>query len=632
MTMAEARIEALPENLRVVPQDRTGWLRWRTAVLAYRTLIHRLCDTDREFQAVQYELAARDPEYWRVMFGVLYEPRTTMDITLDEHGNEVQFVKPQGWYPWIPFHFQVQMGRWITDVATRTMDPLGRGDGVVEKSREMGASWEFCKAAAHDFLFGENMTIGMLSRKEDMVDAPEDSRSLFFKIRALAGIYDKVPETSYAPGTLWDGVPLRMPLWMRPVGFESRYHDFRGKLLHPTKSNAILGESTSSKSGIGARATYMVIDEGAKIESLADIWGGLGATTPHRFVVSSADLRYGPDFYNLARAGERAANNPDLPGPSYFRIPWHVHPLRNEQWFASEKARSTDPHDFAREYEINYHAGFGDWVYPYAQQMTARHVPFSGALGQITVALDPGIRDPTSVGIFQDDPGNRRFRLVDAITLETPSAEHLAPILVGMPEDHECWMQGAYDGHAYEIAGFFRSLRERGATPRFVGDPYGDNAGGAGNESFYMALYRAGRDLLSDIGVDPGDFDAYRVVVHTKYDEGAKYHPKRKEMTAKLLPLLDVNDVPGARYILAALQEYRYKPLEDGKSSISEPTKPMHNWASHPSTMVEYFAVHAMMTTSYGTAPRTEKVRAGKDNQQVRPNRTPRSHFTRIPA
>lgn len=373
----------------------------------------------------------------------------------------------------------------------------------------------------------------------------------------------------------------------------------------------------------------MVIDEGAKIEALADIWGGLGATTPHRFVVSSADLRYGPDFYNLARAGERAQNNPDLPGPSYFRIPWHVHPLRNEQWFASEKARSTDPHDFAREYEINYHAGFGDWVYPFAQQMQPKHAPYYGALGQLTVALDPGIRDPTSIGIFQDDPGHRRFRLVNALTLETPSAEYLAPILVGMPEDHECWTRGAYDNQAFELAEFFSKLRRTGIVPRFVGDPYGDNAGGAGNESFYMALYRAGADLLASIGADA---DTYRVVVHTKYDEGARHHPNRKEMTAKLLPLLDVNDAPGSRYILAALQEYRYKPLEDGKSAMSEPTKPMHNWASHPSTMVEFFAVHAMMTTAYGTAPRTEKVRAGRDNQNIRPSRTPLSAFKRISA
>src|SRR5699024_6801036 len=319
MPQSGARIEALPENLRDVPQDRVEWLRWRSAVLAYRTMIHRICETDREMQAIQYELSARDPEYWRGMFGVLYEPRTTLDITVDADGNETTFVKPQGWYAWGPFPVQGAFGRTIYDVNRLNMDPQGRGDMVTEKSREMGASWEYCKEASHDWLFEDNYTIGLLSRKEDMVDAPEDSRSLFYKIRALVGIYDKVPDVSYAPGTIWDGVPCRMPSWMRAVGFEKKYHDFRGKLIHPTKSNAILGESTSSKSGIGSRATWMVIDEGAKIEELSDIWGGLGATTPHRHVLSSADLRYGPDFYNLARSAERASLNPDLPGPTYFR-------------------------------------------------------------------------------------------------------------------------------------------------------------------------------------------------------------------------------------------------------------------------------------------------------------------------
>lgn len=627
MTPIEARIPALPEHLQVVPEDRAGWLSWRTAVLAYRTLIHRLCDENAEMAALQYELAARDPEYWRVMFGVLYEPRQTLDIMIDAQGNEVSFIKPQGWYPWIPFPFQVRMGRWIQDVKTRHYDPHGKSDGVCEKSREMGASWEFCKEAAHDFLFANNVTIGMLSRKEDMVDAPEDARSLFYKVRALIGIYAKVPEKAYAPATLWHEAPCRAPVWMRPANWEAKSNDFRGKLVHPTKSNSILGESTSSKSGIGARASWMVIDEGAKIEELADIWGGLAATTPHRFVVSSADLRYGPDFYDLARAAERASWDEHATGPSYFRIPWHDHPLRNEQWLDSERARSTDPHDFAREYEINYHAGFGDWVYPYAQQMQPVPAPYSVALGQVTCALDPGIRDATALAVFQDDPGERRYRLIEGLVVKAPSAEYLAPILVGMPPAWAGWETGDYDGAAMEVAALFRAFREAGVRVRFVGDPYGDNAGGAGNESFYLALFRAANALLDDLEWDK---EAYRVVVHTKYDEGARYHPKRKELTTQLLPLLDVHDSPRCRYILAALQDYRYKPLDEGRTAIAEPNKPMHGWSSHPSTAVEYFAVHAMLSTDYGrTAPRTEKVAAGKD-QNFRPlNRIPLSKYKR---
>src|SRR5699024_3072565 len=139
-----------------------------------------------------------------------------------------------------------------------------------------------------------------------------------------------------------------------------------------------------------------------------------------------------------------------------------------------------------------------------------------------------------------------------------------------------CWDEGAYDGASREMGEFVRSLREAGIRIRFVGDPYGDNAGGAGNESYYMALYRRSSELLGEIGIST---ESFRVVVHTKYDEGAKYHPTRKEKTAKILPLLDINDVPGARFIHAALREYRYKPLEDGKSAMSEPTRPMHNWA-----------------------------------------------------
>src|SRR5690606_7329132 len=142
-----------------------------------------------------------------------------------------------------------------------------------------------------------------------------------------------------APGTFWDGLPTATPDFMRPAGFSNKDHNFRNRILHPTKNNSLLGNSTSGRTGLGARLSWLVIDEGAKIEELSMIWGGLAATTQHRFTVSSADIRFGNDFMNIANQARSAQSDPSLFGPSLFRIPWNDNPLRDEQWFESAKAR-----------------------------------------------------------------------------------------------------------------------------------------------------------------------------------------------------------------------------------------------------------------------------------------------------
>jgi phage terminase large subunit len=59
----------------------------------------------------------------------------------------------------------------------------GQEPGLVEKSRDVGASWLVMSFACAMCLFHEGITVGVGSRKEELVDRSGDPSSLFFKAR-----------------------------------------------------------------------------------------------------------------------------------------------------------------------------------------------------------------------------------------------------------------------------------------------------------------------------------------------------------------------------------------------------------------------------------------------------------------
>lgn len=606
--MGRQVIKGFPPAIREVPEDPAAWLAWRKKVLAFRELCHRQADEDPEKRAALIKLAGESPAFFMAVFGVIHEPRNIVDMDLDADGNIIEMERPRGWYPWIPYPFQVRMINWIGDVKSRSNDRLGRGDGVVEKSRDVGGTWTFCLVAAHDWLFQDDTIIGLLSRKEALVDSSDPS-SMFFKIRALLGLNRKIPEICHAPGTFFDGARVRLPDYLYPAGFEPKYHDLKLNLKHPTKTNQIVGEGTTSKSGIGSRTTWSLLDEGAKIPDLLDIWSGLGPVTDHRFVISSADRRDGDGMYILAEAGRAAQRNPTLEGPSLLSLPWDVIPLRDQNWYERTRARYISEGNlegFAREYEINWNSGFGDWVYPLAQKIVPEDAPYSPTLGQVTGSIDPGIRDPTAVEMFQHIPGTPEYNLFDALVLQTPSAEYLAPVLMGWPPLHP--IRDEYpDQGLQEFMDTMWEIRQQGYNVRWVGDPYGNNVGGANSDTYYTALWRRSRELNEQYP----DLPPAQVTVMTKYDEGARYHRGRKEALTRMIPRIHFNNIPRVRHIVDALRNYRYKSADDARAVQNEPNTPLHDWSSHPTTAAEFFAVVATIS-DYIAGPKLSPVKSGR--------------------
>ena len=107
--------------------------------------------------------------------------------------------------PFILYDYQVDLLRWYEERFTR------REDGVVVKSRDMGASWCAIVWLLWHWLFTAGFQALIGSRTEELVDNRLID-SHFGRLDYLLG---------------------RLPAWLKPKGFSPRKHRFHMKLINP---------------------------------------------------------------------------------------------------------------------------------------------------------------------------------------------------------------------------------------------------------------------------------------------------------------------------------------------------------------------------------------------------------------
>lgn len=287
----------------------------------------------------------------------------------------------QKWMPFVFFEKQMQLVEFFESL------DHDQESGLIEKCRDMGATWVACAYSVWRWLFIPNDAIGWGSRKESLVDKLGDADSIFEKMRLLIN---------------------RLPKCFLPKDFNVARHATYMKLKNPENGSIISGEA-GDNIGRGGRKSLYFKDEAAHYERPEKIEAALGDNTNVQIDISSVN--------GLGNVFHRRAEHAILwePGKSFARgfvrkfiMDWRDHPAKTQEWYNARKAkyeREGMNHVFAQEVDRNYSAAVSNVIIPYEWITSSidahlkvsylkieyeRRLREKGALGQWVAGLDVG--------------------------------------------------------------------------------------------------------------------------------------------------------------------------------------------------------------------------------------------------
>jgi hypothetical protein len=234
----------------------------------------------------------------------------------------------------------------------------GREPGLIEKTRDVGASWCFVAYACTMSMFHEGFSAGVGSRKEVYVDDKHSPMSLFHKARQFI---------------------KHVPAEFRG-GWDERKHSVHMRLTFPATGSVISGEA-GDNIGRGDRTSIYGVDESAHIPRAELIEASLSATTDCRIDFSSVKGR--ANVFAQKRFSGRV---------KVFVFDWRDDPRKDEAWYLLQRER-LDPVVVAQEIDRNYDASEdgiiipAEWVQAAINAHAALGIEPSGArLGSLDVA------------------------------------------------------------------------------------------------------------------------------------------------------------------------------------------------------------------------------------------------------
>jgi hypothetical protein len=256
-------VQAEAQLHRRVPRQRVRNLRFRRFVLLK-------CQGNVTNQRAFFEACKSDPLFFINAFVWQFNPNT-IGTASPELG------------PFLTWDFQEEA------VAVILACIRDRKDLIIEKSREMGASWLCLLIIVWFLLFHPWKKFLLISRNEEAVDRSGDPDCLFWKV---------------------DFILDHLPDWLRR-GVVRRRMGYVNTLNH----SSVTGQASTGKAGVGGRATAMFIDEFSQIKDDYDVLHRTSDTTGCR-IFNGTHLGLDTAFYELAQ-------RPDM---RKLRMHWTQHP------------------------------------------------------------------------------------------------------------------------------------------------------------------------------------------------------------------------------------------------------------------------------------------------------------------
>jgi len=263
------------------PVDREFWTCKKTGLvvpkryhanLEYRENILRKAEHDPVLQA-DILSACRESALWWVNTFAWTKHEFEVDLTV----RSGRVPAKQTHWPFITWQIQDELFDWFEDHF------YGGKSGLVDKSRDMGASWCGVAFLHWLWLFRPNTEIREMSRSEIYVDSPI-AKSLFYKHDYL---------------NTW------MPEWMRPPGVmvKGRKNRTAMRIFNSKNNSTIGGESTTKHAMSADRCAILFLDEFAKVDNGSDIRTSTYDVSPCR-IVNSTVAGPGTEFSRWKNSGQ----------------------------------------------------------------------------------------------------------------------------------------------------------------------------------------------------------------------------------------------------------------------------------------------------------------------------------------
>ncbi len=300
--------------------------------LEFRKKIYARVRTDRKFAKYILDGCRKDPIFFINTFCWTYDPRR----------------EPFSRIPMILYDFQ-------EEAVLLLANSINKEDVLIEKSRDMGASWICILVLFWLWLFSrKKISILLVSRVEAYVDDTENPKALMWK---------------------WDYILRNLPNWMKPKGYRESEHRRRLHIYNPETGSVCDGESTNQNVARGDRRTVILLDEFAAVEQGDGVLRATRDATNCR-IFNSTPCGTGNAFYDVRQTNIRK-----------LRLHWSSHPLKNiglymsgddgclnvldkkgfpddykpildgklrSVWYDRECERATNAREIAQEIDIDY--------------------------------------------------------------------------------------------------------------------------------------------------------------------------------------------------------------------------------------------------------------------------------------
>jgi phage terminase large subunit len=234
--------------------------------------------------------------------------------------------------PFILFERQAAMVEFLWDCLK------AQENGLVEKCRDMGATWVCTAFSVWLWLFWPGSSVGWGSRKEQLVDRIGDADSIFEKMRVLVNA---------------------LPPEFLPAGFSAQDHMTFMRFVNPETDSSITGEA-GDNIGRGGRKLIYFKDESAYYERPEKIDAALTDNTRVQIDISSVN-GLGNVFHRRREAGVEWVKGEQIsPGKTrVFVMDWRDHPAKTAAWYNTRRQSAVENgllHVFAQEVDRNYSA------------------------------------------------------------------------------------------------------------------------------------------------------------------------------------------------------------------------------------------------------------------------------------